>query len=67
MPVKIFYFTASAFEGEQFHFLPDVYDRDAKVLAELNEPFSYVARRRGCRGSRHDAGPSPAPTAAQPY
>lgn len=42
LPVKIFYLTASALPGEDFHFLPDVYDRDQKVLAELNEPFRYV-------------------------
>jgi murein L,D-transpeptidase YcbB/YkuD len=42
MTVMIFYLTAIAFEGREFQFLPDVYNRDAKVLPELDEPFRYI-------------------------
>lgn len=54
IPVLTLYATVAVEDGDVL-FLPDVYARDARVLAGLNAPFAYIPPHRGTDGETDNA------------
>lgn len=46
LPVFLLYWTAYSFDGGEFNFRDDIYDRDPVVLKKLNGPLQGQARHR---------------------
>lgn len=49
VPVMVLYFTAEADDDGSVRFNPDLYKRDARVIAALGAPFRFVPLDRGRR------------------